>query len=67
MTKNKKVLKNGQKIKNQYGDWVTLGSVLGCNPDAAKKRFQRGNQKAINAMEDIIASREELKQKYQEN
>ena len=47
MVKEKTVLTNGQKITDlksrlQYGDYTTLGSVLGCSPDAAKKRFERG-------------------------
>lgn len=69
MVKEKTVLTNGQKITDlksrlQYGDYTTLGSVLGCSPDAAKKRFERGNAIAYQALEKIIESREALKEEF---
>lgn len=72
MVKNKTVLTNGQKIMKlkqrlQYGDYTTLGLVLGCSPDAAKKRFERGNEIAYSALEKIIKHREELKQEFQKH
>lgn len=69
MAKPEDVLTKGQKIKElkkklQYGDFVLLGDVLGCSRDAAVKRFQRGNEIAIEAMEKIVKNREELKETY---
>ncbi len=60
MTKNTNVRTNGQKIKSRYGDWITLGEMLGCTPDAAKKRYLRGNQEALDAVSAIIESRKNL-------
>ena len=69
MEKNDKVLTNGQKTRKeiellekrlQYGDYTTLGAALSCSPDAAKKRFIRGNSDAYNALDRIISNREEL-------
>ncbi|WP_189337163.1 hypothetical protein [Flavobacterium laiguense] len=34
------------KLKTQYGDYTTLGQVLGINAPAAKQRFLRGDQTA---------------------
>lgn len=70
MSKNNSVLKSGQKIidlKSQlkYGDYITLGEILGCAPDAAKKRFERGNQQAYDALCAIVDMREELKKEFQ--
>jgi hypothetical protein len=76
MDKIKDVLTNGQKTKKdieilesrlQYGDYTTLGSALGCSPDAAKKRFIRGNTDAFNALERIITNRENLVRDLQNN
>ena len=69
MDKNINVLTNGQKTQKeieslesrlQYGDYTTLGAALSCSPDAAKKRFVRGNVEAYNALDRIITNREEL-------
>lgn len=70
MAKIKPVLTNGQKIQQlkqrlQYGDYTTLGQVLGCSPDAAKKRFERGNLIAFKALQKIVENREDLKQEFQ--
>ncbi|NMH29612.1 hypothetical protein [Flavobacterium silvaticum] len=48
------------KKKIRYGDYSTLGLMLGINPDAAKMRFMRNDDKAIIAMTLIIESRERL-------
>lgn len=70
MIKNKTVLTSRQKIKElkgqlQYGDYTSLGVVLGCSPDAAKKRFERGNAVAYEALLKIVQNREELRKEYQ--
>lgn len=50
-----------QIIKNtQYGDYTLLGQVLGINAPAAKMRFLRGDEKAKEALQKIIESRNEL-------
>ncbi|SDX10004.1 hypothetical protein SAMN05444338_10729 [Flavobacterium degerlachei] len=69
MEKINNVLTNGLKSKKeidllenrlQYGDYTTLGAALSCSPDAAKKRFIRGNIEAFNALDRIITNREDL-------
>lgn len=69
MEKINNVLTNGQKSKKeidelekrlQYGDYTTLGAALSCAPDAAKKRFIRGNVEAFNALDRIITNREQV-------
>lgn len=60
---------SGQKIEKLkekliYGDFTLLGEILGITPDAAKKRFFRGNAQAYEALEKIIQSREELKKEF---
>lgn len=53
------------KMKMKYGDYNTLGQILGISPDAAKMRFNRKDGTAIEAMTKIIESREELIREYQ--
>lgn len=48
------------KKKTQYGDYTTLGLMLGITPMAAKMRFIRGDQEAKEAMEKILEARENL-------
>jgi hypothetical protein len=76
MEKNNTVLTNGQKTKKdidalekrlQYGDFTTLGSALSCSPDAAKKRFIRGNVEAFEALDRIITNRETVVTEIQKN
>jgi hypothetical protein len=76
MEKNNIVLTNGQKTKEeidaldkrlQYGDFTTLGAALSCSPDAAKKRFIRGNVEAFEALDRIITSRENIVTDLQKN
>lgn len=76
MEKNNNVLTNGQKTKKdiedlekrlQYGDFTTLGEAIGCTPDAAKKRFIRGNVDAYNALDRIITSRENVVKDLKQN
>lgn len=57
MTKDdiKKAIRNG--------DYITLGEMLGCDSNAARMRFNRGNTEAIEAMEKIVTQRKELTQK----
>lgn len=53
------------KMKMKYGDYNTLGQILGISSDAAKMRFNRKDSTAIEAMTKIILSREELIKEYQ--
>lgn len=60
-----------QKIKELhskliYGDFTTLSKILGISPDAAKKRFLRGNQQAFDILQKIVDARDELKQQFSE-
>ena len=48
------------KIKMQVGDYTTLGKMLGVNPDAARKQFEREKPAAIAGMITIITSREQI-------
>lgn len=54
------------KLKMKYGDYNTLGQILGISPDAAKMRFKRKDALAIEAMIKIIETREDLIREYQE-
>ena len=54
------------KMKMKYGDYNTLGQILGISPDAAKMRFNRKDALAIEAMIKIIETREDLIREYQE-
>lgn len=67
MIKSKNVLTSGQKkeievLESQlkYGDYESLAQILGCSRDAARKRFKRGNESAIKAIQKIIHTREKL-------
>jgi hypothetical protein len=53
------------KLKMKYGDYNTLGQILGISPDAAKMRFNRKDALAIEAMIKIIETREDLIREYQ--
>jgi hypothetical protein len=75
MEKINNVLTNGLKSKKeidllenrlQYGDYTTLGAALSCSPDAAKKRFIRGNIEAFTALDRIITNREDLVKELQD-
>lgn len=48
------------KSKLQYGDYTTLGQMLGVPPTTAKMRFLRGDDEAKEALEKIIQTREKL-------
>jgi hypothetical protein len=52
------------KTKIETGDYITLGKMLGCNADAARMRFRRNDDEAIDAMARIIEAREELINNY---
>jgi len=76
MEKNINVLTIGQKTAKeiealsqrlQYGDFTTLGEAIDCTPDAAKKRFIRGNVDAYNALDRIITARETVVKDLKEN
>jgi|GEM_PF-1488512 len=65
MTKNSGVHKKGQiKGKIQYGDYITLAAILGCTPDAARKRLSRGNEQVKETLLRIIENREQLINEY---
>lgn len=55
-------MKHLQNIKKklQYGDYTTLGKMLNTDRSAAKMRLERGNKVAINALQQIVSSREKL-------
>jgi hypothetical protein len=53
------------KAKIKYGDYNTLGQILGITSDAAKMRFKRNDALAIEAMTKIIVGRDELIKEYQ--
>lgn len=53
------------KLKIKYGDYNTLGQILGITSDAAKMRFNRKDSRAMEAMSKIIQSREDLIREYQ--
>lgn len=46
--------------KVKYGDYLTLGAMLGITPDSAKMRYRRGKEDAVLAMARIIEAREAL-------
>jgi hypothetical protein len=48
------------KTKTQYGDYTTLGMILGITAMAAKMRFIRGDKEAKDALLKILESREDL-------
>ncbi|WP_264520355.1 hypothetical protein [Flavobacterium sp. N1994] len=51
-----------EEIKNklQPGDFTTLGAMLGCQGEAARKRFNRDDKGAIEGAIKIIETRESL-------
>lgn len=53
------------KSKIEYGDYKTLGAMLGVPPTTAKMRFLRGDSESKNALEKIIEAREELIKSHQ--
>ena len=48
------------KSKIKYGDYNVLGEMLEITVAAAKMRFMRNDEKAIEAMKNIIETRESL-------
>ena len=44
----------------KYGDYNTLGEMLGISATAAKMRFIRGDEEAKKGLETIIENRKEL-------
>lgn len=53
------------KSKIKYGDYVTVGEMIGCYPDKAKMRIRRNNTKALEALQAVIESREQLIKDFQ--
>lgn len=54
-------MKTEQKFdKIDYGDFVILGKMLGINPDAARMRYRRGKEDAVEAMNKLQKMKEEL-------
>lgn len=51
-----------EQIKERIiiGDFITLGKMLGKSTEAARMRWRRGKQDAIDAMEKIVDQREKL-------
>jgi hypothetical protein len=58
-------LKEQLKEKIKYGDYNTLGQILGITSDAAKMRFKRNDSVAIEAMTKMIVGRDQLIKEYQ--
>lgn len=48
------------KQKTQYGDFQILAKALGISPEAAKMRFRRGDEKALQIIQNIVENREKL-------
>lgn len=48
------------KSKLQPGDFTTLGAMLDCQGEAARKRFNRNDEGAIKGAIKIIEAREKL-------
>lgn len=48
------------KKKIQYGDFITLGKMFNLPTSTTKSRFLREDEKAVEAMQKIIESREKL-------
>lgn len=53
--------------KTQYGDFQTLGKVLGISAEAAKMRYRRGDEQARKIIQEIIDARENLIASYQQS
>jgi hypothetical protein len=53
------------KSKIQYGDYVTLGQMLGVPQTTAKMRFLRGDEEAKIALEKIIEGRKTVIEDFQ--
>lgn len=52
--------------KLQYGDYTTLAQILRTTTEAARKRFERLNPRAIEAMDKIVESREKLIEQFKD-
>lgn len=52
-------------LRIQYGDFQTLAKILGISSDAAKMRYRRGDEKARQIMQNIVAHREKLIEEHQ--
>jgi len=55
------------KKETQYGDYTTLGKILGLPAATAKMRFLRGDEEARLALEKIIENRNKLIDEYKTN
>ena len=53
------------KAKIKYGDYNTLGQILGITSDAAKMRFKRNDANATEILIKIIEMRENLIKEFQ--
>ena len=58
-------LKEQLKEKIKYGDYNTLGQILGITSDAAKMRFKRNDPDATEVLIKIITMRENLIKEFQ--
>jgi len=47
-------------IKRQNSDFITLAKMLGCSHAAAKMRFYRQNEEAMEMMLKIVEAKESL-------
>ncbi|MDN3708442.1 hypothetical protein QW060_20570 [Myroides ceti] len=55
-----------EQIKNKirYGDYITLSEMLNTTADSAKMRIRRNDKIAMEALIEIIRSRERLIRSY---
>lgn len=49
------------------GDFVTLGKMMGLEPDTARQRFNRDKEDAVLAMQTLLENRNEFIEEYQKN
>lgn len=66
-----KVMEISEKIrickeKKQIGDYQTLAKILNTTVDAARARFYREEERAVNILYQIIEQREKLIQSIKE-
>lgn len=64
--KSHKFVMKLEQIKNKirYGDYITLSEMLNTTADSAKMRIRRNDKIAMEALIEIIRSRERLIRSY---
>lgn len=51
----------------ELGDYITLGKMLGIAQNTARMRFVRNDNEAVNAMNTIVTTRNEMIENYLSN